>query len=88
MRDIVAGEALRNVLRHADAHRCRVSLRVEGADVVLDVVDDGVGLQGQPAGVGRRAMAQRVADLGGVFTLSETDEGGVHVTARLAEVLR
>ena len=84
----VAGEALRNVLRHADARRCRVSLRVEGADVVLDVVDDGVGLQGQPAGIGRRAMAQRVADLGGVFAVSETDEGGVHVTARLAEVLR
>lgn len=84
----VAGEALRNVLRHADARRCRVSLRVEGADVVLDVVDDGVGLRGQPEGVGRRAMAQRVADLGGVFSLFEPDEGGVHVSARLAEVLR
>jgi len=82
----VASEALRNVLRHADAGRCRVSLQVDGADVVLDVVDDGLGLRGHPEGVGRRAMAQRVADLGGMFSLSEPAGGGVHVTARLAEV--
>jgi signal transduction histidine kinase len=84
----VASEALRNVLRHADARRCRVSLGVDGGDVVLDVVDDGLGLRGHPEGVGRRAMAERVADLGGVFSLSEPATGGVHVTARLAEVLR
>jgi signal transduction histidine kinase len=84
----VASEALRNVLRHADAQRCHVSLRVDGGDVVLDVVDDGLGLRGHPEGVGRRAMAERVADLGGVFSLSEPAGGGVHVTARLAEVPR
>ncbi len=84
----VAGEALRNVLRHADARRCLVSLQVEDGEVVLDVVDDGLGLRGHPAGVGRRAMAERVADLGGVFSLSEPAGGGVHVSARLAEVLR
>lgn len=84
----VASEALRNVLRHADAQRCRVALRVEGEDVVLDVIDDGRGLRGHPEGVGRRAMAERVADLGGVFSLIEPAGGGVHVTARLAEVLR
>jgi len=84
----VASEALRNVLRHAGARRCQVSLQVEGTDVVLDVVDDGIGLRGHPEGVGRRAMAQRVADLGGVFSLSEPAGGGVHVSARLAEVLR
>lgn len=84
----VASEALRNVLRHADARGCRVSLRVDGDEVMLDVVDDGVGLRGQPEGVGRRAMAQRIADLGGVFSVSEPETGGVHVSARLAEVAR
>ena len=82
----VASEALRNVLRHAAARACRVTLKVDGADVVLEVVDDGVGLQGQPEGVGRRAMAHRVTDLGGELFLSEPDEGGVHVNARLPEV--
>ena len=84
----VASEALRNVLRHAAARACRVTLKVDGADVVLEVVDDGVGLQGQPEGVGRRAMAHRVTDLGGELFLSEPDEGGVHVNARLPEVVR
>jgi signal transduction histidine kinase len=56
--------------------------------VLLDVVDDGVGLGGQPAGVGRRAMADRVADIGGMFVLHEPTGGGVHVSARLAEALR
>lgn len=84
----VVGEALRNVLRHAQATRCHVSIRIDGSDVVLDVVDDGVGLGGQPAGVGRRAMADRVADIGGMFVLHEPNGGGVHVSARLAEALR
>jgi signal transduction histidine kinase len=80
----VAGEALRNVARHAAATRCAVTLRVETGDVVLEVLDDGVGLRDQPAGVGRRAMADRITALGGAFTLSERPVGGVQLTARLA----
>jgi signal transduction histidine kinase len=79
----VAGEALRNVARHAEATRCTVGLRVDGDDVVLEVVDDGVGLRGRPAGVGRRAMAARVAALGGVFALTDAPRGGVRLTARI-----
>lgn len=84
----VAGEALRNVARHAHARHCRISLRAVGADVVLDVVDDGVGLRGQRPGVGRTAMADRVAAVGGTFELADHESGGVHVSARLAEALR
>ena len=80
----VAGEALRNVARHAQATSCMVRLRVDGGDVVLEVVDDGVGLRGRPAGVGRRAMASRVAALGGAFALTDAPRGGVHLTARIA----
>ena len=84
----VAGEALRNVSRHARASRCRISLRAVGPDVVLDVVDDGVGLRGRRPGVGRTSMADRVTALGGTFELAEPASGGVHVSARLAEVVR
>lgn len=84
----VAVEALRNVHRHAEARSCRISLRVDGGDVLLEVVDDGVGLRGQPAGVGRRAMAERVAALGGVLALREDAGGGVRLSARLAGVQR
>lgn len=84
----IAGEALRNVHRHAKAENCRLSLHVEGPDVLLEVIDDGRGLRGHPAGVGRRAMADRVAALGGVFALQEPADGGVHLSARLAEAAR
>lgn len=84
----VAGEALRNVARHARATSCFVTLKVEHDDVVLEVVDDGVGLRNQPAGVGRRAMADRVTALGGVFALREPPFGGVQLTARLTGAAR
>jgi signal transduction histidine kinase len=84
----VAVEALRNVQRHAEAHSCRISLRVEGTDVLLEVVDDGVGLRGHPAGVGRRAMAERITAVGGVLALRDRADGGVHLSARLAGALR
>jgi signal transduction histidine kinase len=79
----VASEALRNVARHAKATRCQVALRLENCDVVLEVVDDGVGLRGQPPGVGRRAMADRVTALDGVFAVADSAVGGVRVSARL-----
>lgn len=40
----VAREGLRNVLRHAHATQAEISLDTEGADVVVTVTDDGVGL--------------------------------------------
>jgi signal transduction histidine kinase len=84
----VASEALRNVARHSQATSCAIQLRVAEDDVVLEVVDDGVGLRGRPAGVGRRAMADRVAALGGVFALADAPHGGVELTARIAGATR
>ncbi|TWH28268.1 signal transduction histidine kinase [Isoptericola variabilis J7] len=79
----IVGEAVRNVARHARASRCTVSLRPLGTGVSLEVVDDGVGLRGQPPGVGRRAMAERVEALGGRLELSEPATGGVRVRAEI-----
>jgi two-component system NarL family sensor kinase len=83
----VAGEAVRNAVRHSDAQHCQVTIRIDGSDLVLEVVDDGVGLGGQPAGVGRRAMAERVSALGGTFELTDRAAGGVAVGARLIGAL-
>lgn len=79
----VAGEALRNVARHAGASRCTISLHPQGAGVTLEVTDDGVGLRGQPAGVGRRAMAERVRAVGGALEVGDRQAGGVRVSARV-----
>lgn len=79
----VAVEALRNAVRHSGARACRLLVAVVDDDLVVEVADDGNGLRGAPAGVGRRAMADRVAGVGGRFELLEPAEGGVTVRARL-----
>lgn len=79
----VAGEAVRNVVRHAQAGLCTVSLVPDGAQVELVVTDDGVGLRGQPPGVGRLAMAHRVTSVGGRFDVVQPPTGGVRLSARV-----
>jgi signal transduction histidine kinase len=73
----IACEALTNVVRHARAASCCVSLYARGGELVLRVEDDGQGLA-RPAepGVGLRSMRQRAAELGGRLTLGHADSGG------------
>jgi len=72
----VLREALSNVARHACAFRVEVSLRVD-ADVVLRVVDDGVGIDEPPARMsGLRNLRARAEELGGSMTLAVAEAGG------------
>ena len=75
-------EALTNVLRHADARRVSVLLEQRGREVVVDVVDDGVGL-GEPwvAGVGVSSMRRRCLELGGTFDLGPATGRGTRIHA-------
>jgi signal transduction histidine kinase len=84
----IVGEALRNVVRHAGARHCTISLDITGRDLTVEVTDDGVGLAGAPAGVGRRGMADRVAALGGTLHLVDPPGGGLTVRAHLPAVVR
>ena len=61
---LILREAVTNIVRHAGARTCSISLRVEGDATVLEVRDDGCGLAGRE-GNGMRGMRERVADLGG-----------------------
>jgi signal transduction histidine kinase len=71
-------EALANVLKHAQAHEATVTLSYMGDCVMLDVLDDGVGLNGADSpwqgGFGLTAMRERVEQLGGSL-LVESDDG-------------
>jgi two-component system sensor histidine kinase UhpB len=62
----VAQEALTNVVRHADARRATVSLARTGGDVVLEIADDGRGLDPDHAteGAGLRGMRERAVLIG------------------------
>jgi signal transduction histidine kinase len=80
----IASEALANVARHAAARSCRVSLGRDGADFVVSVADDGVGIApNAPAGVGLVSLRERAAELGGRCEVTCPPDGGTLVRAVL-----
>src|SRR5690606_34019383 len=62
-------EALSNVARHAAARKVTVSLSAGDGRVVLEVVDDGVGLRPGAGGSGIANMRTRAERLGGRCTV-------------------
>lgn len=75
-----AQEALSNVRRHAHADAVRLVLSRDGANVRLEVVDDGRGMN--PAsveGFGLRGMRERVASGGGELAVDSTVGQGTRV---------
>jgi len=61
-------EAVTNVVRHAAAQRCNVSLKRKESLCTLEVADDGCGAAG-PEGNGLRGMRERLEALGGSLRL-------------------
>ena len=77
-------EAATNVVRHADARNCRVSITTSGLEVRLEVDDDGAGMpDGWRAGVGITAMRERAAELGGQLAIEPHAPHGTRIIARL-----
>jgi PAS domain S-box-containing protein len=82
----VAREALSNVGRHAEAATCRLSLRSDGDEAVLEVEDDGRGFVPESAGGagwGLRNLAERAAALGGSMAITSVPGDGATVTLRI-----
>ncbi|CAN5431953.1 GAF domain-containing sensor histidine kinase [soil metagenome] len=90
----VAQEALGNAVKHAHAASIRVRLQRRGANVVLDVRDDGVGYrqvgdnpvagprdEGTEGGLGLRSMAERIQAIGGKIELWSSPGRGTQVRA-------
>ncbi|MFZ2428730.1 MAG: histidine kinase [Propioniciclava sp.] len=80
------GEALENVRRHARASLVRVALKGTEDWVVVSVVDDGVGIDGdrlreaeEGGHYGRRGMAERMAKVGGRAEFRSTPGWGTTV---------
>jgi two-component system NarL family sensor kinase len=81
----IAGEALSNVARHAQARHCYVRLVVAGR-VVLDISDDGRGGVIEGLGLGLVSMRERAEEIGGSFVVEAAPGGGTLVRAVLGEV--
>lgn len=84
----IVQEALRNVETHASATRIWLSLRPEGAEVVLRLRDDGAGLSltvdMAHAGMGLLTMRERTELLRGHFSLVRAEPHGLEVVCRWA----
>lgn len=80
---------LSNVVKHAQATTCRVTLTYQPDALIVDVVDDGVGydptattpLDG--SGVGIRTTRQRVEKLGGTYVVESAPGQGCGVSIHI-----
>ncbi|MEI8081299.1 MAG: ATP-binding protein, partial [Actinomycetes bacterium] len=86
----VAQEALRNVVRHAQAQSVNVALHESDGTVVLTITDDGIGvtddaLAHPEAGhVGLRLLTSLVTQASGALTVGPESSGGTQVRLELA----
>ncbi len=84
----IVQEALANVVRHAQAHRCCICLSCENDLLHVEVSDDGIGLpESYRAGVGLLSMRERAAELGGTCKIAPLPEGGTCVQACLPRLM-
>ena len=74
----IVTEALTNTLRHAGASAVDVRLQLVDGRLEVEVRDDGSGIaEGAARGVGLESMRERVAELGGLLTISSSGSGTI-----------
>ena len=79
----VASEALVNVAKHSNAAHCEVRCRRDGASLVIEVWDDGVGGALVEPGGGLAGLASRIAGVDGAFSVSSPVGGPTFVRAEI-----
>ncbi len=81
----VAAEALANVAKYADATlaEVRVADDDDGASIVVEVVDDGVGGADPARGSGLVGLVDRVESLDGTFAVESPPGGGTRIRATI-----
>jgi signal transduction histidine kinase len=80
-------EAFTNVIRHAQAQTCQITLSVtrdEPKELQVEIIDDGRGVpQGIKHGVGMNAMRERAEEIGGAFKIESAPGQGTRVWASI-----
>ena len=87
----VAQEAVGNAIRHARATTVSVVLHESGAELQLEVIDDGIGfapqeIERQRPGMGLFTMRERAALVGGRLSVSSSNKKGTRVVAVMPRV--
>ncbi len=90
----IAQEAVNNAIRHSQAGWICVSLLQKGDELVLEIVDDGIGideafsriaLARKDHGMGLRTMRYRAGMIGGVLQIQRRESGGTRVKCALLQ---
>jgi len=80
----IAQEAVHNAAKHAKAKEISIRLTAVNGDMVLSVMDDGIGLPseavGEPEGMGLRIMQYRARVIGGTLEIRSGPDGGTIVS--------
>ena len=79
----LVSESLTNVGKHADATSATVDVRHAGGEVVVEVVDNGVGGADTERGSGLRGLADRVEALDGRLRVWSPPGGGTRLRAEI-----
>lgn len=82
----VAREAITNVVRHAGARHCRITVSQRDGQLKLSVVDDGRGAPGNVEGFGIRGMRERMEESGNTLEITPNQPTGTRVSAAWASV--
>jgi signal transduction histidine kinase len=79
----VVSESLANIAKHAQAQTARVEVLKEQNELVLEIVDDGIGGADSEGGTGLRGLADRVESLDGRLRVWTPRGGGTRVRAEI-----
>ncbi|MEV7791036.1 HAMP domain-containing sensor histidine kinase [Streptomyces sp. NPDC087512] len=75
----VAQESLTNAARHADAERLEVGLARADSAVVLEITDDGRGIEAAREGAGIRGMRERALLIGAALDITSAPGAGTRI---------
>lgn len=82
----ICAEGLMNALRHSGARRVEVTLRREGAQIVLRIRDDGRGLPPEASGgLGMASMRRRAESIGAQWSVESSEATGTTLALRLPQ---
>lgn len=80
----ITQQAVINASRHGRATAINVFLDIDpDGDAVLVLLDDGLGVNGTPAGMGMLGMQERATILGASFQVSSRETGGTRIEVRV-----
>jgi len=81
----IAQEAVTNSIKHGAAKRIEIRLAMDGPELCLTIIDDGVGFVDRRGseGIGLRLMRHDAALSGGTFDIKRNNQSGTIATCRL-----